>query len=209
MLSISLKKLHPNPQNPNVCPGEISDKIRRNIERTGYYPPLIVRPHPKVSGCFQIIDGHYRKEILESLGKTSAHCVVWDVSDQEAGILLATLNRLHGEDNPRKRAELLESLMVSFTPEDLSALIPESTSEIEDLLSLLEFNFDEMEKTLQKTMAEEAASLPVPFTFMISSEEAPVVEEALGLFSGEPKSDRSDALVKLCRKVLDECHGKT
>lgn len=203
MIRIPLKKLYPDPQNPNVCPEAVCEKISRNIERTGYYPPLIVRPHPTKAGAYMIIDGHFRKQILAGQGQKEADCIVWEVSEVESRLLLATLNRLRGEDNPRKRAQLLESLIQTFPIDDLSQLIPETASEIKDLIALLDLDFQELEKTLQKTMADEAAGLPVPLTFMIRSDDIPCVEKALSLFSGSPKSDRGEALVSLCRKVLE------
>jgi ParB/RepB/Spo0J family partition protein len=208
MPSIPLNKLFSDPRNANVCPPEVLEKITCNIKRTGYCPPLIIRPHPKKKGSYIIIDGHHRKHVLNSLGWTEVECQIWDISEKEAQIALATLNRLHGEDNPRKRAELLESLVQSFPLEDLAKILPETPAQIQDYLALLQFDFTEIEKSFEKQIEHEKTVLPVPFTFMVGADKAPIVEAALGLFNQEPQKDRGEILVALCEKVLGDGHGK-
>lgn len=199
MTVIALTKLHNDPENANACPPETLEKIKRNIGRTGNCPPLIVRPHPKKKNQYVIIDGHHRKRILEDLGWGEAECQVWPVDATEARIALATLNRLHGEDNLRKRAELIETLTREFSVEELSRFIPEEAAEIQDMLRLLELNEEELEKAIRKQTEEEVASLPVPLSFMVSSSEADLINAVLEKYRGKDK-DRGRALVGLCRK---------
>jgi len=66
-------------------------KLVRNIEQTGQYEPIIVRPHPQRKGCFQIINGYHRCHALTKLGYKTADCIVWDIDDKQTDILLATL----------------------------------------------------------------------------------------------------------------------
>ena len=86
----------------------------------------------------QILDGHHRVKALCELGKTSARCLVWDVDDREALVLLATLNRLEGRDAPRKRAHLLGELSGRFDIDidELATLTPERRDELDRLLTL-------------------------------------------------------------------------
>lgn len=202
MPTITLNKLLADPNNANTCSSEVLNKIQRNIERTGNCPALIVRPHPSQDGLYIIIDGHHRKQILESLGWQEVECQIWNISEPEARLALATLNRLRGEDIPRKRAELLDSLMATLPLEELVDLIPESNAEVKDLISLLDIDLESLERTVQKMQQEEIENIPVPFTFMIQAEKAPIVEKALGLF---PQSiNRSEALVAICEKITEE-----
>jgi ParB-like chromosome segregation protein Spo0J len=112
-------------------------KLRRHIARTGRYEPLVVRPHPAVAGSFELINGHHRAEILRSLEHTQAACVVWSLDDAETLLLLATVNRLGGEDAPGKRLELLESLAAASdaSAEALAELLPESAESLRQLLA--------------------------------------------------------------------------
>jgi ParB-like chromosome segregation protein Spo0J len=134
---ISLEQLMADPRNANVCTPDVLEKLTRHIERTSLCPSLLVRPHPKKKNCYAIVDGHHRKLAVEALGWTEVECQVKDITETEAGLLLLTLNRLRGTDIPRKRAELMESLLPQFDLEALSLMLPESTAEIEGLLAVM------------------------------------------------------------------------
>jgi ParB-like chromosome segregation protein Spo0J len=138
-------------------------KLRRHLERTGRYEPLVVRPHPARAGCFELINGHHRKEILESLGHARAACVVWELDDAETQMLLATVNRLGGEDAPGKRLELLEALAGEMSPAELAALLPESEAELAAALEKVEVPVAEV--------APEVGEMPEAFTVFLKAEE--------------------------------------
>ena len=81
---IPLADLTPHPLNTNVMPDDLLAKLRANIKRTGRYPHLIVRPHPRERGKSEVLDGHHRIRVLRGLGHTEARCDVWAVDDREA-----------------------------------------------------------------------------------------------------------------------------
>src|SRR5262245_40077038 len=111
MPMIALDQLDDHPENANRMTPDALAKLRLHISRTGNYPPLIVRRSPACADRHQILDGHHRAKALRELGHTSAQCAVWDVQDdRRAAMLLLTLNRLHGEDDPRRRGTLLAKL---------------------------------------------------------------------------------------------------
>lgn len=198
---IPVNRLHADPRNANVCSATTLDKLRRNIERSGLYPTLIVRPHPSKKGHFMILDGHHRKGILESLGHLEVDCQVWSVDESGAQLALATLNRLHGEDDPRKRAELVHTLSQSFTLPDLSALIPESEQGIADLLALLSLDWEATEAKVAQQIELEQETLPIPFACMVAKADYPDVEKALAAMHGH---DQGAKLVALCRYLLNK-----
>jgi len=103
---------------------DLLEKLARNITRHRRYPPLVVRPHPDRPGEFQIIDGAQRFEVLLRLGYHEVTCFLWPCNDAEALLLIATLNRLHGEDIPRKRAELIAEIRGLLPTEALQELLP-------------------------------------------------------------------------------------
>src|SRR3989442_1264884 len=116
---VPLDDLLPHPLNSNVMPPYLQAKLWAHIKRTGRYPFLVVRPHPDEPGKYQVLDGHHRVAVLRDLGHTEARCDVWQVDDREAKLLLATLNRLQGQDLPRRRAQLLHELLSDTTAGDL------------------------------------------------------------------------------------------
>jgi ParB-like chromosome segregation protein Spo0J len=101
---IPLDDLVPHPLNSNVMNEEMQEKLRVHIKRTEQYPFLVVRPHPELPGKYQVLDGHHRIAVLRELGHTEGRCDIWKADDREAKILLATLNRLEGQDQPIRRA---------------------------------------------------------------------------------------------------------
>lgn len=135
---LPLNALRAHPSNPNRLTGRNRRLLARHLERAGRCPPIIVRPHPTETDAYEIIDGHHRAAIARELGWTDIEAVIWHASDGEANLLLATLNRLHGEDDPSARARLFAELEGAFDTESLRALVPETPAEIRALERLLE-----------------------------------------------------------------------
>src|SRR3989454_1302888 len=183
---VPLDDLLPHPLNSNVMPPDLQAKLRAHIKRTGRYPFLVVRPHPDEPGKFQVLDGHHRVEILRELGHTEARCDVWQVDDREARLLLATLNRLEGQDVPVRRAELLHELLGEMSLDDLAGLLPESDKQLEELHSLLEFPTEEIAALLEEQAEEQEKTLPVVLSFVVSPDQEQLIEQAVGLAPGRP-----------------------
>lgn len=128
-LAISLDELHAHPMNANVMDEEALAKLAGHIKRTRRYPPVIVRAMPagaEGDPGYQIIDGHHRVLALRRVGAAAARCLIWDVDDHETMMLLATLNRLHGEDDQKKRAALIAGLAGHAGLAALAKQLPES-----------------------------------------------------------------------------------
>ena len=75
---IPLTHLHADPRSANCMSEERLAKLAENIRQTGQMQPLTVRPHPKKKDQYIIVDGHYRKEVLEQGGQSEAPCIVWN-----------------------------------------------------------------------------------------------------------------------------------
>ena len=199
--SIALDKLVPHPDNPNRMSKANFAKLVRNIKRTGRYEPLIVRPCPQTKGdCFQIINGHHRAKALAELGYETADVIVWDIDDEQADILLATLNRLGGSDILQKKLALLKRLeqsAVGGQTRELAKLLPQTAKQIERLTSLK----DSLRRAA--SIEHRASSFANPLVFFLTDEQSADVEDALflaqvgphvkrgGGFSGQACPERS------------------
>jgi len=203
---IALGDLLPHPLNSNVMSEDLQAKLRAHIKRTGRYPFLVVRPHPEEAGKYQVLDGHHRVAILRDLGHTEARCDVWEVNDREARLLLATLNRLQGQDQPRKRAELIHELLGEMSLDDLAGLLPETDKQLEELHALLEFPAEEVALLLEAQAEEAEKVLPRVMTFVVTPEQEEVIEQAVELASdGTPGRDRkARGLANLAKQFLEE-----
>lgn len=194
--SIAIDKLVAHPDNANRMSKVNFAKLVRNIERTGRYEPLIVRPCPDVPGSFQIINGHHRWQALAQLGYETADAVVWDIDDAQTDILLATLNRLGGSDVLSKKLALLKKLTNQMQAKELAKLLPQTAKQIERLTDL----------KLPSAPADPKA-FAVPMVFFLSAEQLADVEDALFLAQLDSKqktkaAKRAAGLAKIARFFL-------
>ncbi|MBE3097849.1 MAG: hypothetical protein IMZ44_12090 [Planctomycetes bacterium] len=210
---IPLEQLQPHPENSNRMPPRLLEKLKRHIQRTGLYEPLVVRPlpgtgetaapamplapgeytgggaaadaHPREgppyihgglseipASRYQILNGHHRAEVLRQLGHTHARCDVWLVGDDDARLLLATLNRLEGRDDPGARARLVAHLAEGRPAADLARLLPEPPDAVERLLKL-------SAPPPAPLSPEAAAPVLRPMTFFLTEAQHALVLEAL------------------------------
>jgi ParB/RepB/Spo0J family partition protein len=177
--TIVLSKLIAHPDNPNVMSDAMFRKLVRNIERTGLYEPIVVRPHPKEEDHFEIINGHHRVKALEQLGRKEADCVVWDVDDEQTAVLLTTLNRLAGSDTPAKKIELLKKLTERMGTAQLAKLLPQTAKQIEQLTNL------KLTVTPLKAQAEQFA---IPLVFFVTKQQQGIIENAIEAAAFSPST---------------------
>ena len=181
--SIALEKLVPHPDNPNRQSRANFAKLVRNIERTGRYEPLVVRPCPDKADCFQIINGYHRLMALSKLGYKAADAIVWDIDDEQTNILLATLNRLGGSDELAKKLKLLKRLNKKLATGELAKLLPQTAKQIERLTNL---------KMPRKPAKMPTKLFAIPVVFFLNDNQQRIVEKALSLVE-EPKSEMTKA----------------
>jgi hypothetical protein len=202
--SIALDRLIAHPDNPNRMSKTNFAKLVRNIERTGRYEPLVVRPCPSSSlgtgpqkkchscpasvggvnssrnpdddrtSCFQIINGHHRCQALRELGYKTADAIVWDIDDQDADILLATLNRLGGSDILEKKLALLKRLNQRMQIGKLAKLLPLRAGQIERLTELT--NSD-----CRTAFENRKPKILNPLVFFVNNKQQKTIENALSL----------------------------
>ena len=208
---VPLGQLIPHPSNANVMAPDLQAKLMAHIKRTGRYPHLIVRPHPEDAEKYQVLDGHHRLVVLRELGHPEARCDVWQVDDREANLLLATLNRLEGQDQPIRRAQLIHELLGEMSLDDLAGLLPETDRQIEDLHALLEFPAEEIAALLDQEAEEEEKVLPRVISFVVTVDQEQLIEQAVELASdGTPGRDRkARGLTNLAKQFMEGRRDET
>jgi len=194
-------KLIPHPANPNRMSKANFAKLVHNIDRTGRYEPLVVRPCPDKIGCFQIINGHHRAKALAQLGYETADAIVWDIDDDQADILLATLNRLRGSDILEKKLALLKRLNKRMQSRELAKLLPQTAKQIKRLADL--------KGSLRRasSIKQRASSFANPLVFFLDDEQSAIVEDALFLAQLDSKQTtkagkRAASLTQIARFFL-------
>lgn len=127
---IAVDKLNPAKYNPrkDLKKGDPEyEKLKRSIETFGYVEPVIWN---KRTG--HIVGGHQRFKILKEQGATEVDCVVVDMDEAEEKALNVALNKVSGDWDMPKLAELLEDLDKSMFDVSLTGF---DAAEIEDLFS--------------------------------------------------------------------------
>jgi ParB/RepB/Spo0J family partition protein len=165
-------------------------KLLRNIEKTGRYEPLVVRPCPRKPDCFQIINGHHRWRALRELDYKTAEVLVWDVNDQDTDILLATLNRLTGSDVFDKKLALLKRLNKSAfegRTAQLAKLLPQTANQIKRLTELTISD-------CRKAVENHKSRLLNPLVFFLNDKQQEVIAKALSAATSKVEEDRTKAL---------------
>jgi len=165
--SIPIDKLTAHPGNSNRMGKRNFARLVRNIERTGRYEPLVVR---RQGDGFQIINGHHRCMALKQLGHETVDAVVWDVDDDEADVLLCTLNRLKGTDVLEKKLALLNRLNRNMHAREMAKLLPFTRSQIERLKNM---------KVPVAPAKVSTRSFAVPMVFFLDDDQQKIVAEAL------------------------------
>ena len=203
LIVVPVKKLRPHPANANVMPEEKLAKLAENVRREGDYPPLVVRPHPDEPDAFQIIDGHQREVVLNRLGYTEAHCYLWPCDDHTALILLSTLNRLEGQDDPRRRAELIQELSSLASLEELSLLLPEDTRALQDSLDLLDLDLEELLSQFEGEIGKKVALRSITFAVTETDEQAIEAAVAREMTNLDGQNRRGRALAAIARHYME------
>lgn len=200
--NVEISRLLPHPENCNRMDAETLKKLRRHIERTGRYEPIVVRPHPTEKEMYQIINGHHRVQVLKTLERQRVKCVVWDVDDDQARLYLATLNRLSGEDVPERRALLVSNLIDGFGIEELAQLLPEGPDQLRELERLVHADLEELPPAISD---EDHSPGLVILEFFLDRHHAQEVNLALDLIAHRHGDvhRKSDALVRLASDYIE------
>jgi hypothetical protein len=133
--------------------------------------------------------------VLQQLGHTAAQCVVWHVDDEQALLLLATLNRLAGDDDPRKRAALITKLNRTIDVKRLAGRLPEDAERVRKLLSI-------HAATPSPIKPKAIQGMPVCLHFFLPPDERRAVERILREHGGTRERALLD-LLGLTQKASD------
>jgi ParB family chromosome partitioning protein len=138
LLSIDLIK--PNPNQPRrYFESKALQELSQSIKHQGVLQPLIVRNHPILEGCFELVAGERRWRALQLAGETQAPVIIKKLGDNEA-LEVALLENIQREDlTPIEEGQCYHELMQlhGLTQEELARKLGKDRSTISNMVRLL------------------------------------------------------------------------
>ncbi|MCZ6474086.1 MAG: ParB/RepB/Spo0J family partition protein [SAR324 cluster bacterium] len=115
------------------------EQLARSIESQGVVQPLVVRPHPREHGRFELVAGERRLRALKLLGRDTAPVLVRAITDGQ--LLEASLveNLQREQLTPIEEAQAYRNLLDhhGYTQETLADRVGKERSTIANLVRLL------------------------------------------------------------------------
>ena len=103
LIDVPIKMIKDFPNHPfKVRDDEKMNDLVESVKERGILYPLLVRP--KEDGTYELISGHRRKRAAQKLKIDSVKCIVKDLSDDEATILMVDSNIQREEVLPSEKA---------------------------------------------------------------------------------------------------------
>lgn len=103
VIEIKITDITDFPNHPfKVKDDDEMDKMRQSVEQYGVVHPILVRPTK--DGKYEMISGHRRKRASELANKDTIPCIVRNLSDDEATIIMVDSNMQREEILPSEKA---------------------------------------------------------------------------------------------------------
>jgi ParB family transcriptional regulator, chromosome partitioning protein len=133
---IGTEQLDPNPEQPRVEIGDLSELIS-SVREMGVLEPLLVKPSP-IKGRWMIIAGERRWRAATAAGLREVPCIEMDVDDEVVAEIALIENMQRKDLTPWEEADGLAALCQRFgyTHEDVARKIGKSRSTVTEALAL-------------------------------------------------------------------------
>lgn len=142
---VKLEDLNPAVYNPRklLKPGDKEyEKLKKSIQEFGYVDPIIVNKQNNV-----VVGGHQRLNVLTALDYEELDVVYVDLDEKREQALNIALNKISGSWNE----ELLKDILIDLDDGEFD-------------VELTGFDYDEIEKLMNKFAIEEEEKPEVEFT---------------------------------------------
>lgn len=134
---IALEHLDPNPEQPRVEIGDLTE-LTSSIRDKGVLEPLLVKPVTGVSGRWMIIAGERRWRAARAAGLREVPCIEMDVDDRAVAEIALIENMQRKDLTPWEEADGLAALCERFgyTHEEVARKVGKSRSSVTESLSI-------------------------------------------------------------------------
>ncbi|TDB83378.1 ParB/RepB/Spo0J family partition protein [Actinomadura sp. KC216] len=159
---LDMSLIHPHPANIREELGDLSELVD-SVRAHGVVQPLVVRPHPRRRGVFELLAGHRRYAAARQAGCDRVPVTVrHGVDDGQALELMLVENCQRRELNAMEKAEAMGALINrDYTAADIARTTGLSSSTVSYYVALLELDEASRDKvrTGQVTASDAVAAV--------------------------------------------------
>src|SRR5918992_3287535 len=158
---IALDQLDPNPEQPRVEIGDLTE-LTASIKDKGVLEPLLVRPS-RGTGRWMIIAGERRWRAARAAGLREVPCIEMDVDDRAVAEIALIENLQRKDLTPWEEADGLAALCerYGYTHEEVSRKVGKSRSTVTEALSISTLPEDIRERCRRADIAAKTLLLEI------------------------------------------------
>ena len=203
---IKISEVRANAYNPNVIDPRTYSQLVRRISEEGFLQPIVVRCLEVAQDQikYEIIDGEHRYRAAVELEYEEIPAIILDKSLPEAMVGTINMNKLRGEFDVLKLAEIIQELSKTYTIEEIEDKLGYTPDEVTGLGELLSFDFNSFKPDIQLG-EEEGLDIEHRLEVVLTKQQDDIIKKAIRLTK---KSEVPDALVDICSEYIMKHHGK-
>jgi ParB/RepB/Spo0J family partition protein len=202
---VKISEIRPNKYNPNVVPDNVMDQLVKRIKEEGFLQPVLLRNIPQEGDYkYEIIDGEHRYDAAIKADYDEIPAIILDKTLPEAMLSTINMNKLRGEFDTLKLAEVIHQLHETYSIEEIEEKLGFTSEEQTGMENLLSYDFDKLDNEGVSLDEEEDEGEDQEFKVMLTSKQMKLVTDTLELTG---KSDNVDSLITVCLEYLAK-HGK-
>jgi len=169
---VDVKEIKLDPTNPNVMDKQKLDALRKIMKEKGMLQPVIIDQDGLMA------DGEHRFKIFQEQEMKKIPCYRLTLTDAERRLIRQTMNKVHGEHNPRDDIEDLLRLSKEMSIQRLSEYLGQEEKQMADYL---ESANQVPESYLSMLIDEKSSTKRTKFiSFKLTDEQAKKLLEEMG-----------------------------
>jgi len=203
---VKASEIKKNTYNPNVVAEPIMEQLIKRIDEEGFLQPILLRNIEPVGEVkYEIIDGEHRFIAGQKAGYVEFPAIILDKKLPDAMISTINMNKLRGEFDTLKLAEVIHELNKTYSIEELEEKLGYTSDEMQGLENLLKFDYDQFQEESDK-LDEEGEAKEYRFEVILTQEQYEAIMRALELAGSE---DNSEGISLICKDYIKRYGEKT
>lgn len=161
-IQIDIAKLVKADWNYKEEDAEMSAKLEENLKKNGQIENIIIADNG--DGTFEVVNGNHRLDLFLKLGINEPMCCnLGTIPIEERKRIAVETNETKFQNNTVRLSELLIEISQKYPQEDLEASLPFKKAELEALLNIGNFDFNQYQSGEDETFNANEEYIEVKF----------------------------------------------